>query len=116
KITVADLKALFPPNAGDFTGPEGGTTGQTPNPGGNVGRPNDEPYAFVVKVIATRAGTPTLTGTDRSQAYLHHDKDLLPGFPKQLPGDIEASPVLADVDGDNRNELVVANSDGFVRA
>lgn len=118
-VNVADLKALFPPNAGDFTGAEGGTTGQTPNPTGNVGRPNDEPYAFVVKVIATTVGTTpadTLTGTDRRQAYLHHDKDLLPGFPKQLPGDVEASPVLADVDGDNRNELIVANSDGWVHA
>jgi hypothetical protein len=118
-VDVADLKALFPPNAGDFTGGEGGTTGQTPNPTGNVGRPNDEPYAFVVKVIATTAGTTasdTLTGDDRRQAYLHHDKDLLPGFPKQLPGDVEASPVLADLDGDNRNELVVANSDGIVHA
>jgi hypothetical protein len=118
-VKVADLKALFPPNAGDFTGGEGGTTGQTPNPGGNSGRPNDEPYAFVVKVVATSAGTApaaTLSGTDRRQAYLHHDKDLLAGFPKQLPGDIEASPVLADLDGDNRNELVVANSDGIVHA
>jgi hypothetical protein len=118
-VKVSDLKALFPPNAGDFTGTEDGTTGQSPNPTGNVGRPNDEPYAFVVKVIATTAGTTpatTLSGADRRQAYLHHDEDLLPGFPKQLAGDIEASPVLADVDGDNRNELVVANSDGIVHA
>ena len=118
-VKVADLKALFPPAAGDFTGGEGGTTGQTPNPTGNLGRPNDEPYSFVVKVVATSAGTAaasTLTGADRRQAYLHHDKDLLPGFPKQLPGDVESSPVLADLDGDNRNELVVANSDGVVHA
>src|SRR3954454_3847813 len=117
-VKVSDLKALFPANAGDFTGPEGGTTGQTPNPtGNNVGRPNDEPYSFVVKVVATTADTApedTLTGSDRRQAYLHHDKDLLPGFPKQLPGDLEASPVLADIDGDNKNELVIANSDGLV--
>ena len=115
-VNVSDLKKLFPATTGDFTGPEGGLTGQTPNPGGNVGRPNDETYAFVVKVIATSVGSPSVTGTDRSQAYLHHDKDLLPGFPKQLPGDVEASPVLADLDGDNRNELVVANSDGLVTA
>src|SRR3954469_22454087 len=117
-VSVGDLKALFPANANDFTGPETGTPGtQTPNPTGNVGRPNDEPYSFVVKVVATTAGTApaaTLTGSDRRQAYLHHDADLLPGFPKQLPGDIEASPVLADIDGDNKNELVIANSDGLV--
>jgi hypothetical protein len=118
-VNTSDLKALFPATAGDFTGPEGGTTGQTPNPGGNLGRPNDEPYAFTVKVVATTAGTDpahTLTGTDRRQAYLHHDADLLPGFPKQFQSDIEASPVLADLDGDNRNELIIANSDGEVHA
>ncbi|MFL5756120.1 MAG: S8 family serine peptidase, partial [Chloroflexota bacterium] len=115
--SVADIKALFSPNTGDFTGPEGGASGQTPNPTGNVGRPNDEPYAFVVKVVATTVDqSPEMTGTDRTQAYLHRDQDMIAGFPKLLPGDIEASPVLADLDGDNRNELIVANSDGVVHA
>ena len=118
-VNMSDLKALFPVGVGNFNGPEGGTTGQLPNPGGNVGRPDDEPYGFTVKVVATTAGTDaahTLTGTDRRQAYLHHDANLLPGFPKVLPGDVEASPVLADLNGDNRNELIVANSDGWVHA
>jgi hypothetical protein len=116
-ISVADVKALFSANAGGFSGPEGGVTGQTPNPGGNVGRPNDEAYAFVVKVVASSVGqSPVMTGSDRTQAYLHRDKDMISGFPKVLPGDVEASPVLADVDGDNRNELIVANSDGVVHA
>ena len=48
--------------------------------------------------------------------YLHRDADMLPGFPQAAAGDGEASPVLADLDGDNRNELVVANSDGVVHA
>jgi hypothetical protein len=116
-LSTADVKALFSPNTGDFTGAEGGLSGQTPNPTGNVGRPNDEPNAFVVKVVATTVGQqPAMTGTDRSQAYLHRDKDIVAGWPKVLPGDVEASPVLADLDGDNRNELVVANSDGVVHA
>ena len=116
QIAVDDLEALFPPEVGDFRGPEGGSSGQTPNPTNNVGRPNDEPYGFTVKVIATTTGTGALTGEDRRQAYLHRDQDMLPGFPKQLTGDVEASTVLADLDGDNRNELVVANSDGELHA
>jgi hypothetical protein len=113
-IAVDDLEALFPEDAGDFHGPETGAAAQTPNPTGNVGRPNDEPYGFTVKVLAKTTGQ--LTGEDRRQAYLHRDQHMLPGFPKQLAGDVEASPVLADLDGDNRNEMVVANSDGEVHA
>lgn len=118
-VPIARLRSLFPANAGDFRGPEGGTTGQTPNPGtpANIGRPNDEPYSFVVKVVAeSTSGGVTVTGSDRRQAFLHRDRDLLPDFPIALGGDVEASPVLADLDGDNRNELVVANSDGLVHA
>jgi len=115
RIAVDDIQAIFPPTStGDFTGPETGLTpAGTPNPGNNVGRPNKEPYSFVVKVVAT-AGD--LTGTDRRQAYLHRDQDMIEGFPKQLEGDIESSPVLADLDGDNANELLVVNSDGLVHA
>ena len=115
RIAVDDIKALFPPaSTGAFDGPETGfAPAGTPNPGNNTGRPNKEPYSFVVKVVAT-AGD--LAGTDRRQAYLHRDQDMLDGFPKLLDGDVEASPVLADLDGDNRNELVVVNSDGFVHA
>ena len=51
------------------------------------GRPNTEPYGFVVKVVATleAAGGDALTGQDRRNLYLHRDQDMLPGFPKTLP-------------------------------
>jgi hypothetical protein len=107
-VATADLKRLFPPGVGDFTGREPGVGEQT-----HSGRPNTEPYGFIVKVVA-KAGS--LTGQDRRQAYLHRDADMLDGFPKQLPGDGEASPALANLDGDNSNELVIANSDGLVYA
>ncbi len=54
---------------------------------------------------------------------------MLDGFPKAIraggaiepqpatpTGDGESSPAFADLDGDNRNELVLAGSDGFVHA
>jgi hypothetical protein len=108
-VAMADLRALFPPDAGDFRGREPGTG---PQPYG--GRPNTEPYGFVVKAVVTATGPGGLAGQDRRQAYLHRDADMLPGFPRQLPGDGESSPVLADVDGDDANELVLANSDGVI--
>ena len=109
------LKARFPADAGDFRGPEPGQgAGQTSN-----GRPNSEPYGFTVRVVATSAEeTPgvTATGEDRRNLYLHRDQDLLDGFPRQLPSDGESSPAFADLDGDNRNELVFGTADGWVHA
>ena len=87
---------------------------QTPLHAGNgcfAGLEHD-PYGFVVKVVPTLTGGDPLTGQDRCKLFLHRDADTLDGFPKQLAGDGEASPLLADLDGDNRNELVLANSDG----
>jgi hypothetical protein len=114
-LDLAALKARFPADAGDFRGPEPGQgAGQTSN-----GRPNSEPYGFTVRVIAESAeenpGT-TATGEDRRNLFLHRDQDMLDGFPKQLPSDGESSPAFADLDGDNRNELVFGTSDGWVHA
>jgi hypothetical protein len=41
---------------------------------------------------------------------------MLDGFPKKLTSDGAASPLFVDLDGDNRNELVLGSSDGFVHA
>jgi len=124
EVTVADLKAQFPPLT-DFNGPQ-----PTPNAANGNGRPNADPHGFTVKVIATaeRNGI-TLTGEDRRAAYLHRDADMLEGFPKAIDGegeidgpgemptaDGESSPAFADLDGDNRNELIFADDNGFVHA
>jgi hypothetical protein len=112
-LDLNDLKGRFPPNATGFNGREPGIgTVQTSN-----GRPNIEPYGFVVKVVvSTSHGGHALTGEDRRNFYLHRDQDMLPGWPKQLPSDGAASPLFADLDGDNRNELILATSDGDVHA
>ena len=122
-LNIAQLRSLFPPDtqATGFTGREPGAGTQTSN-----GRPNTDPYGFVVKVVAHTTSGTSMTGEDQRAAFLHRDQDMLPGFPKGIragsigtgtpTGDGESSPVLADLDGDNRNELIVAGSDGFVHA
>jgi subtilase family protein/FG-GAP repeat protein len=111
-IDIGVLKARFPADANNFDGRE-----PPPGPPNLNGRPNTEPYGFTVRVIVTSVqGGQTLTGQDRRNLYLHRDKDMLPGFPKTLPGDGESSPVLVDLDGDNRNELVFGTADGIVHA
>jgi hypothetical protein len=126
-LDLNDLKSRFPPEtqATGFVGREPGGSTQTSN-----GRPNTDPYGFTVRVIATTTtpggGGVTMSGEDQRAAFLHHDQDMLVGFPKAITrgritqglptGDGESSPVLADLNGDNRNELIVAGSDGYVHA
>jgi hypothetical protein len=109
-IQTAQLKSWFPAGR-DFTGNENGGTPQTSN-----GRPNTEPYAFTVKVIVVPKATGEPRGEDRRTLYLHRDADAIAGFPKWMTTDGASSPVFADLDGDNRNELIFATSDGIVHA
>lgn len=120
-ISASDLMARFPPGT-DFNGPE-----PQASPANDNGRPNAAPHSFTVEVVVhSSQGGHNMTGKDRRAAYLQRDRSMLPGFPKAITrgaitagtptGDGESSPVLADLNGDNRNELVVAGSDGFVHA
>ena len=114
-IPTATLQAMFPPGKpASFTGNETGGSPQTSN-----GRPNTLPYAFTIRVVvksASGAPGPVMTGEDRRQAFLHRDKDMLKSFPIEMRGDGNASPVLADLAGNNTNQLIVANSDGWIHA
>jgi hypothetical protein len=109
-IETAQLKSWFPAGR-DFTGNENGGTPQTAN-----GRPNTEPYAFTVKAIVVPKASGEPRGEDRRTLYLHRDADTIAGFPKWMTTDGASSPVFADLDADNRNELVFATSDGVVHA
>ncbi len=111
QLNIADLRSRFPSVVvGSFNGREPGSLVQTA-----AGRPNTDPYGFIVKITATATNAP-LTGQDERALYLHRDQDMLDGFPRKLGSDGESSPVLADLDGDNRNELIAATADGFVHA
>jgi hypothetical protein len=113
-LGILDLRALrarFPSNVGDFTGNANANLPQSSN-----GRPNTLPYAFTVRVVVTTAVGAPMSGEDRRQLVLHRDRDTLPPFPKELQTDGASSPLLVDIDGDNRNELIVATSDGLVHA
>jgi len=122
-IDVAALRARFPA-ATNFAGAIPTATSQTGN-----GRPFFAPQAFTFKVVvSTTTGTPR-TGEDQRTAWLHRDQDMLNDFPRTIreggdvggPGsapsaDGASSPAFADLDGDNRNELIFADSDGYVHA
>jgi hypothetical protein len=116
-VSAATLKSLFPHgDPSSFTGNENGGPGlaQTSN-----GRPNTLPYAFTVRVVvsaASGASSPAMTGEDRRQMFLHRDQSMLSGLPLETRGDGDASPLLVDLAGSNCNQLIVANSDGWIHA
>lgn len=114
-VSSSTLEAMFPKGAPvSFTGNENGGTAQTSN-----GRPNTLPYAFTLRVVVSSAAGapgPAMTGEDRRQLFLHRDQDMLNGFPIEMRGDGNASPVLVDLAGNDTNQLIVANSDGIIHA
>ena len=113
QVNLTDLKSKFPPST-NFTGPEASPSSTAP---GFNNRPNAETYGFTVRVVVTlKHGATTLTGQDRRNFFLHRDQDLLPGFPKEFGSDGASSPALADIDGDNKNEVIFGTSDGVVHA
>jgi subtilase family protein/VCBS repeat protein len=107
-VDIAALKARFPVGT-SFNGAQPDAA-STPN---HNNRPAVEPNGFTVRLVVTSG---KLSGQDRRNLYLHHDSQLLPGFPRQLTSDGASSPALADLDGDNRNELIFGTSDGRVHA
>src|SRR5256885_1784346 len=107
-MDLGALKARFPIGA-SFDGAQP-TAASTAN---HNNRPAVEPNGFTVRLVVTSG---KLTGQDRRNLYLHRDAELLPGFPRQLTSDGASSPALADLDGDNKNELVFGTSDGRIHA
>src|SRR3954451_1153172 len=116
-VDVNDLKSRFPSGT-DFNGPDKPpATDVHGGPSKQNNRPAQEQFGFTVRVVVTskQAGH-TLTGQDRRNLFLHRDQDLMSGFPIKLPADGASSPALADLDGDNRNELIFGTSDGTIHA
>jgi hypothetical protein len=114
-VSIPYLKSLFP--SGNPTSFEGNENGGIPQD--SLGRPNTQPYGFTVRVVTSTApGTaaPAMTGEDRRQLYLHRDSQMLPGWPKELQTDGDSTPLLVDLTGDDRNDLIVATSDGQINA
>lgn len=56
------------------------------------------------------------TGECRKTLYIHHDPDLKQGFPIALHSSGEATVIMADLDGDNIDEMIVPTTDGIIYA
>ncbi len=88
-----------------------------PDPGGPVFAPTNNPFQqqFTVQLEVFGQGIPT-TGIDRRVLTTFKDPTLRPGYPKRLGTGGEAPIRYADLNGDNRRELIVPTEDGTVHA
>ncbi len=79
-----------------------------------TGQADPDRFSFTLRLkVADSRG---LVGEDRVALFLHHDPDLLPGFPRPLTSDATVGPKFADLDADGAEELVFGTSDGWVHA
>ena len=113
--------AFTPFASGGGSDPIDGTLGSIPLddvaaalPGAAQGTPSLDPneYAFTVRVVVTDAQGNR--GEDRRAYFAVRDPTALPGWPRFVDTGGESSPVLYDLDGDARLEVIEADSSGRI--
>jgi hypothetical protein len=88
-----------------------------------TGRPDEERFSVRLRVVVTAHGG---TGDGRldkwstaemqKQIFVHQDPDQVAPLPQRVPGAGTSSPSFVDVNGDGRNELLLATDDGAIHA
>jgi len=78
------------------------------------GAPDPDRFTFTVRLRVVDANG--LVGEDRRVLALHHDSDLVPGFPLALGSDGVSGAATADLDADGREEIIIGSSAGLVHA
>jgi MYXO-CTERM domain-containing protein len=69
-----------------------------------------------LRTVGTNPDGDDVRGVFRKTFGVRHDPTTMPGFPIHLGASGESSPKLTDLDGDGREEIVVATSDGQIHA
>jgi hypothetical protein len=70
-------------------------------------------FAVTLRLSATRRiGARVLRARAERVLWIHHDLLALPSFPRAVGGPLAAAPRAHDVDGDGRDEVLVATTDG----
>ena len=80
------------------------------------GKPDEERFSVRLRIVVRAHGGASdgLVGVDQRQIFVHHDADLVSGYPRRVAGAGTASPVFATLAG--HRVLVLATDDGAVHA
>ena len=116
-LDLAAVMAAFPP-ATNFSAPPSGVVVQ-----GQANVPSNQ-FAFTVRLRVTDGDDATNVGEDRKVFFVHHDPTIHAGWPIAIDangdgrtdGGGEAPPQMADLDGDNRMEIVFVTAAGRIYA
>lgn len=86
-----------------------------PPPAGPPPRDREERDRYSVTLRLRATDDRGLTGEARRSFFVFHDPTWKTHFPVRLGASGEAAPVLADLDRDGRDEIVIPTSDGYLR-
>ncbi len=86
-----------------------------PAPAGPPPRDREERDRYSVTLRLRATDDRGLTGEARRSFFVFHDPAWKTHFPVSLGASGEAAPVLADLDRDGRDEIVLPTSDGYLR-
>lgn len=95
-------------------GPLGSLVVRSGEPAGSD--PEQFTATLLLEVIGDNAAGDEVKGVFRKTFGVRTDPTTLPGFPIFLGASGESSPKLTDLDGDGREEIVVATADGLIHA
>jgi len=128
RIPRSVLEGLADDCDGSVKDDPGRPAGRPGQPGGSwPGNPYPEPdperHAFQIRLTAREQADPANVGQYRKTLFAHRDDGTLSGWPKALGSDAdpqslvtgaggEASPRMADLDADNRLDVILPTSDG----
>ena len=116
-LNLGAVMAAFPPGT-NFSAPPSGVVVQ-----GQANVPSNQ-FAFTVRLRVTDGDDSTNVGEDRKVFFVHHDSTIHRGWPiaidangdGRIDGGGEPPPQMADLDGDNRMEIVFATAAGRIYA
>src|SRR3989441_6327073 len=116
-LNLADVMAAFPP-ATNFSAPPSGVVVQ-----GQANVPSNQ-FAFPLRLRVTDGDDAPNVGEDRKVFFVHHAPTTPRGWPiaidangdGRIDGGGEPPPQMADLDGDNRMEIVFATAAGRIYA
>jgi subtilase family protein/FG-GAP repeat protein len=111
---------FVPVASGAVSGSKDGTLGtldfeKLPKPAGPAPRTREDRDRYSVTLRLRVTDDRGLMAESRRSFFVLDDPDWMKFFPRYVGASGEAAPVVADLDGDGRDEIILATADGTIR-